>query len=229
MMQWTENEVKEWLTNVKPDVHLLIKSGVISSQFDQESANYLLLACNLYQEWSWDEVIRFLDVLKATQKEFWKLPVLFQNDIFTILRQAEIPKGYSLNQQVCGIFWSVGEFIRKSPNWYSLLSSEEFVQAISQEIFYFGGHSTLKVKSRRLWQYMCLFWPQNFSFQPIDLVTLDVASYEFFKKSPWAQFFFSEDTHGKIKYYTRLCKRLNPSNPLMVAEKIESYTINEFE
>ena len=60
-------------------------------------------------------------------------------------------------------------------------------------------------------------------------MVLDQSVVDFFRVSPWAKFFFTEDLVGKMKYFTRFCRRINNDDPIGVAAKIEGFNLNDFE
>lgn len=194
--------------------------------FNKESLddfNYLLLVSVLYQDWTWTELSRFIKQLKQVKYRFWDLPVLFQEEILSLFESSQIPRNYPINSKVPGIVWSVGEYVRKCPEWLTQLKEPTGALKLSQNIFYFGANSTHKPKLCRLLALISFADSNRFPWNQSLKFPISKAAIQFFSKTPQADLFFSLNSIQKMDYYSKVCQSQGGMSPMDVYAKIESY------
>lgn len=123
-----------------------LKDPVLATACKCESANgriaWTLLGTALFQELSYPDCSCLLKCLFESFPEemLWTLPVPKTADLETCVKRALENKSWSLSEHAAGIFWSVGQFVRRHENleeWIRCRTAEELWRDLG-EIYFMG-------------------------------------------------------------------------------------------
>lgn len=221
VMQMTSEFIKEFSSVQDPVVAVAEKEGTVEGKIA-----WVLLGSCLFQEIS---LPTFTALFEQLQKEFpenrlWAFPLATGDEIRCAVRNSIGKYSWPLRESVPGIFWSIGNFIRRhSPtDSWAASSGKEIFRSLG-EIFFMGKGA---YRPKAVWAVSRLFSPE-----PRGLGILVSGKW---RKSPppfpfglrqWiglsglgADFGYSEMSEpAKRKLAADVCKMLSPEDPRIAA------------
>ncbi len=175
-MSWSEDNkelysaLKAFIQRFKDHagpLHTFLSSQTVSDylnafkaeQRPQMRAGLVLLAGSLNQGIRSERLFNFLEgLVKKYGAELFALPAPQQADLQKDVASITHTKYWEIKDQVPGIIWSVGDFIRNNEcnELIQQKSYSEVIQKFSTELFYMGAHSETKVKAKRVYNWLAL-------------------------------------------------------------------------
>ncbi|SIO46543.1 hypothetical protein [Fibrobacter sp. UWB11] len=115
-----------------------------------EQIAWTLLGSALFQERSYPEILRLMLALheRFPGDKLWSLPVPKGGEIEEVVEQTFNSRNWSVFENVAGIFWSVGLFVRHHPDlvaWMRERTPEEMWRDLGE--IYFMGRSNPRPKA----------------------------------------------------------------------------------
>ena len=115
----------------------------------QAQIAWTLLGTAIFQDRDYGEITRLLAALyaKVPGDKLWTLPVPTANDINAVVESTFESRNWSMFEQVAGIFWSVGLFVRRHGDlaqWVSERTPEEMWRDLGE--IYFMGKGAVRPK-----------------------------------------------------------------------------------
>jgi hypothetical protein len=115
-----------------------------------EQIAWTLLGTTLFQDRSYPDILRLLTKLyeRFPGDKLWTLPVPKASEIEDVVEQTFNSRNWSVFENVAGIFWSVGLFVRRHPDlvaWARERTPEEMWRDLGE--IYFMGRSNPRPKA----------------------------------------------------------------------------------
>ncbi len=175
-MSWSEdnkelyNALKAFIQRFQDrpgSLHTFLSSQTVSDYLDafkpeqrpQMRAALVLLAGCLNQGIRSERLFNFLEgLVKKYGSDLFGLPAPQQADLQRDVTHITRTKYWEIKDQVPGIIWSVGDFIRKN-DCKELIQQKSYdavIQKFSTELFYMGAHSETKIKAKRAYNWLAL-------------------------------------------------------------------------
>lgn len=137
LLKSTAEFVRAFSTCPDPVVFVASKAEDLHSKIA-----WVLLGTSLFQDRSYANIVLLLNALfeKYPNEKLWALPVPAETEIQSIVESTFGSRNWPMFEQVAGIFWSVGSFVRHHPDlvaWAASRTPEEMWRDLG-EIYFMG-------------------------------------------------------------------------------------------
>lgn len=183
--------------------------------------NWLLLACALCQGINIHELRFFLLELQKEHADIAALPAPGENLILNIISKCNL-KNWSLKEQVPGIIWSVGRFVRARRNRLDLWAANKTYSEIwkeCNEIFYMGKTNPLRPKVLNF-LFRLQFLLPNIKGEKAPLPSSNGAKRWLIQTKTYNA---EETPKEKLKTINILYKELFPKKPLIACHALQFF------